>query len=240
MDRREALGTFVGVGVGACSGRAGAEEHGADRPGHAPAAGGGPLPPVANIHLHFCGIHVAKANAKFQIVTQHYCAPVGDEMHQCLLYDSREKNARLLGVEYIISNRLYQKLPDGEKKYWHPHTYEVLGGGLIAPEMAPADEDKFMTGLLTTWGKTWHTWPDPTTAVPLGEPTLMWSLTGDGQGDPKVIAARDKEFNVSTPKIREKRAKLIGYEVPQVPFPRSADEVGRQWTGSGDDRPTKR
>ena len=32
--------------------------------------------------------------------------------------------------------------------------------------MPEADEKRFMKTLLTTWGKAWHTWPDPTTAVP--------------------------------------------------------------------------
>jgi Protein of unknown function (DUF1264) len=161
-------------------------------------------------------------------------------MHQCLLYDSCAKNAKLLGVEYIISDRLYRELPDGEKKYWHPHTYEVLAGGLIAPGMKPDDELTFMKALLTTWGKTWHTWPDPRTPVPMGEPLLMWAVTGDGQIDDGVLAARDTEFKVKAADIREKRGQSIGFEVPKVSLPRSIDQVGRQWTDEGDDKPTPR
>jgi hypothetical protein len=157
-----------------------------------------------------------------------------------LLYDSHDKNARLLGVEYIVSDRIYRELPDAEKKYWHPHTYEVLAGGLIAPSMKPADELSFMKALLTTWGKTWHTWPDPRTPVPMGEPLLMWALTGDGQINDDVIAARDKQFNVSAARIRELRCQSIGYEVPKVSLPSSIDQVGRQWTDEGEDKPTSR
>ena len=163
-----------------------------------------------------------------------------DEMHQCLLYDSYEKNARLIGVEYIVSDRIYRELPDAEKKYWHPHTYEVLAGGLIAPSMKPEDEQGFMKALLTTWGKTWHTWPDPTTAVPMGEPLLMWAVTGDGQLADDLIATRDKQFRVSASGIREQRCQSIGYEVPKVSLPRSIDQVGRQWTDEGEDKPTPR
>jgi hypothetical protein len=79
---------------------------------------------------------------------------IGKGMHQCLLYDSIGKNARLLGVEYIVSDEIFQKLSDVEQRDWHPHTYEVPGGGLIAPSMKPDDEMAFMKGLLTTWGKT--------------------------------------------------------------------------------------
>jgi hypothetical protein len=225
MNRRDAFGVIGAMGCGLGVGTAKADDHGKPTDNKL-------MAPVGNHHLHFCGIHVAKKDPKIQIITQHYCGMRGEpgsEMHQCLLYDSVGKGAKLLGVEYIISNELYQKLPEDEKKYWHVHTYEVLGGGLIAPSMTPADEMAFMKGLLTTWGKTWHTWPDP---------MLMWSLTGDGQDDPKVIAARDKEFGVSTADIRKKRIEAIGYEVPAVPQPKSMDEIGRQWTATGEDKPT--
>jgi len=196
------------------------------------------MAPAQGLHSHFCGIHCARNNPKFQIVAQHYCAPHGEQMHQCILFDSTEKNAKLLGVEYIISDTLYRSLPDTEKKYWHPHTYEVLAGGLIAPSMTPADELKFMKALITTWGKTWHTWPDPTTAVPMGEPLLMWALTGDGQEDKNIIAKRDQTFGVSTAAIRAKRIEDFGLEVPQIPQPKTMDAIGRQWTAEGEDKAT--
>jgi hypothetical protein len=234
MDRREWLG-LVGSGVGVTLGGASAraDEHGPDDKGD-----GSRMAPVQALHAHFCGIHIAKSNPKFQLVAQHYCMSKSEEMHQCLLYDTTEKNAKLLGVEYLISDRLFRQLPDVERKYWHPHTYEVLAGGLIAPSMKPDDEMAFMKALLTTWGKTWHTWPDPQTPIPMGEPLLMWAVTGDGQIDEGVVAARNKEFNVDGSQIREHRCKAIGYEVPRVSLPRSIDQIGRQWTDQGDDKPT--
>jgi hypothetical protein len=69
---------------------------------------------------------------------------------------------------------------------------------------------------------------------------LMWSLTGDGQDDPKVVAARDKQFGVSIKEIRAKRIASIGYDVPKVPTPKDVDVIGRQWTASGEDKPTAR
>ena len=236
MDRRHWLG-LVGSGVGvSLSGAAlAADEHRSDQRGE-----GGLMAPVQSLHAHFCGIHIAKSNPKFQLIAQHYCMARSEEMHQCLLYDSCEKNAKLLGVEYIISDRLYRQLPDAEKKYWHPHTYEVLAGGLIAPSMKPEDELAFMKALLTTWGKTWHTWPDPRTPIPLGEPLLMWAVTGDGQLEETVLDSRDKQFNVKAADIREKRGQSIGWEVPKVSLPRSVDQVGRQWTDEGEDKPTPR
>src|SRR5262245_36148477 len=238
MQRRE---WFSVMGAGLAIGGVAPPAVRADGAGAAPHAAG----PLGGPHAHFCGIHIAKNDPKFQLIVQHYCAAHsggghGPQMFQCLLFDSAEKDAKLLGVEYIIGDEQYRGLPDAEKKYWHPHTYEVLAGGLIAPAMDPADEMKFMKQILTTWGKTWHTWPDPRTPVPMGEPMLAWSLGGDGQIDEKVLAERDRQFGVSVAAIRERRCAEIGLEVPRVSLPRSLDQVGRQWTDEGDALPTWR
>lgn len=234
MDRREMFGGLLGAlgtGTVACA-------------GHDDKGGAAGANPMTGPHAHFCGIHMAKKDPKFQIITQHYCAAHTqdgeDAMFQCVLFDTTGKNAKLLGVEYLISDAAYRKLPAEGLKYWHPHTYEVLGGGLIAPGMAPDDEMKFMKMVLTTWGKAWHTWPDPNTKVPMGDPLLIWSLMADGQVDDKLVAQRDKDFKVSNVKIREVRGKEIGLEMPKVSLPKDMNTVGRQWTDSGDDKPTKK
>jgi hypothetical protein len=100
-------------------------------------------------------------------------------------------------------------------------------------------EDEFMGVIMNTWGKTWHTWPDPKSEMPIGPPLLMWSLGADSQVDPKIIAERDRIYGSDTAKIREERAKTFGFEMPNVPFPKM-DEPGRRWTASGPDEPTKR
>ncbi|VTR96543.1 Uncharacterized protein OS=planctomycete KSU-1 GN=KSU1_D0806 PE=4 SV=1: DUF1264 [Gemmata massiliana] len=234
MDRRELFGALTALGAvpmcGAVAEASTRADHGAKGEG-----------PMSAPHFHFCGIHMAKNNPKLQFVTQHYCAAhtggsEGD-VFQCTLFDGVGKNAKLIGVEYLISDEAYRKLPDTEKKYWHAHTYEVLGGGLIAPGMSPEDEMKFMKVVIKTWGKAWHTWPDPSSPVPTGEPLLIWSLMGDGQADPKVVAQRDKEFKVETDKIREARIKEFGLDVPSVAPPKDMNTIGRQWTNEGKDEP---
>jgi Protein of unknown function (DUF1264) len=234
MDRREWFGLFGATGVGlTCTSTAEAQH------GHAKAGDG----PVGKSHLHFCGIHMAKKNPKLQFVTQHYCAAhsggADGDVFQCVLFDGTGANAKLVGVEYLISDAAYRKLPGAEKAYWHSHTYEVLGGGLIAPGMSAKEETDFMKVVITTWGKAWHTWPDPSTSVPVGEPMLIWSLMGDGQVDEKLLAERDKQFKVDTAKVREMRAKEFGLAVPAVSPPKDMKVIGRQWTDAGEDKPTK-
>ena len=236
MDRRELFGALGALGAvpvcGAVASTAAADHGGKDGP-------------LSATHFHFCGIHMAKKNRNIQFVTQHYCcAHTGGtegDVYQCVLFDGTGKNAKLIGVEYLISDEAYRKLSDDEKRYWHAHTYEVLGGGLIAPGMKPEEEMAFMKVVIKTWGKAWHTWPDPVNdAVPKGEPLLIWSLMGDGQVNAQLLAQRDKQFNVNTAKIREARCKEFGLEVPNVAPPKDEKVIGRMWTNDGDDKPRKK
>ena len=230
MDRRDVLGLLVAGAAGLAAVCAGHEVARASEPHE--------KTPVDECGLYLCAFHIAKKDPRFQVEAHHYCSAMSGEVHQCIIFDSGGKGARILGVEYIISDRLYRGLPDAEQKYYHPHTYEILSGLLVAPGMAEGAEHDLMGKLLLTWGKTWHTWPDPKTALPMGEPLLMWSHTKDGQVDPKMLAERDRKLRVLTPAIRRRRADLG--PVPQIDPPKSLDEIGRQWTSDGpDERPRK-
>ncbi len=196
--------------------------------------------PVKDIHLYLNAFHIAKNNPDFEIEAHHYCSMrnldvSGEDIHQCVIYDSNVAPAKLLGIEYIVSNDTYQALPSSEKKYWHPHAYEVISGQLIVPDLPDMGDDA-LEGYIKSWGKTFHTWPDPGTDVPLGEPLLMWSAGADGQISKQMIDKRDKQFNISSNDLRIRRQKY-GYQVPTVDVPASIDENGKLWTSKGSDMP---
>lgn len=229
MNRRDALG-FLGTFAGS-SALAGAAR------GEPPDHDGPDKDPSSAFHLYLCAFHVTKQNPNFVVEAHHYCSPVAEDVHQCIIYDRRGKGAKLLGIEYIISDAIYRKLPQEEKKYYHPHAYEITSGQLILPNEADQG-DKALAGLIRTWGKTWHTWPDPKTDLPMGEPVLMWSANRDGQIPDSAIAARDKQFMINTSEIRKRRAHLG--PVPNIDPPKSLEDLGRQFTNDGPDEPPKR
>jgi hypothetical protein len=66
-----------------------------------------------------------------QVEAHHYCMHYNQDMRQCAIFDSPEADARLISVEYIISEKLFDTLSDEEKKLWHSHDYEVKGGILF-------------------------------------------------------------------------------------------------------------
>lgn len=172
----------------------------------APSAVAGPL---GAIHAHVCGFHFQSGDLKRALRVEHYCSHVNPDVFQCVIYDSDQANARLIGVEYIISEALFRALPAAEKPLWHSHRYEVMSGLLTAPGVPAATEYALMKELVNTYGKTWHLWQvDRGDPLPLGLPKLMMGFTADGQADPAMVAARDRELPRDPAGVKAARADL--------------------------------
>ncbi|PTX94824.1 DUF1264 domain-containing protein [Verrucomicrobia bacterium LW23] len=170
--------------------------------------------PISAIHQHVCGFHFYSGQPKRQVTAYHYCSHHNEDVLQCVIYESDAKNARLIGIEYIISEDLFKSLPEEEKKLWHSHRYEVMSGQLIAPGVPGVAEKEVMKKLVNTYGKTWHTWQiDRGDKLPLGVPQLMMGFTADGQADQKMVEARDKLLGVSTEKKKKDRADIPTREI---------------------------
>lgn len=175
-----------------------------------------PFKPINNIHTWVCGFHFYSGDIKRVIEAHHYCSHISSEVHQCVIYEGPEPNARLIGVEYIISENIFKTLPEEEKKYWHSHKYEVQSGMLVAPHLPRIAEKELMKELVNTYGKTIHTWqPDRGDTLPLGPPQIMMAFTEDGQLPQELIEARDKRLALSrsTAERRKERADIKGSPV---------------------------
>jgi hypothetical protein len=126
----------------------------------------------------------------------------------------------LNGIEYIISERLFEVLPEEEKPYWHPHNGEILSGQLVAPGLPGIAEKELMRSKMNSYGKTWHTWntghgADGGDTMPLGEPALAWSLNRFGEAAPGLIESRDERMGISTGERRRQRQDLTDMAQPQ-------------------------
>jgi len=169
--------------------------------------------PLNAMNLYLNGFHFYADDMGRPVEAYHFCTHLTEDMHQCTIFDSNEPDARLIGVEYIISERLFNGLPEDEKKLWHSHHYETTSGLLVMPGIPDKIETTAMQMLATTYGKTWHMWQvDRGDTLPLGIPQLMMGFTRDGQLDPNAIAARDKKLGVSMQEKRQARAEI---PVPQ-------------------------
>jgi len=166
--------------------------------------------PLSAIGEHVCGLHFYSGDMNRQVIAQHYCSHVSRDIRQCVIYDSDKKHARLVGIEYIISSKLFEELTGEERKLWHSHVYEVKSGQLIAPRIPESAEMEVMKGLVGTYGKTWYTWQvDRGDKVPLGIPQLMMAFTADGQAHPQLLAECDAEYGTSSGEKRKSRAEIV-------------------------------
>lgn len=166
--------------------------------------------PIDAINVYVDGLHFHNGDMGRQVEAHHYCSVVNEDFIQCTLYDSNSKNARLMGIEYIISEKSFQTLPQEEKKLWHSHVHEVKSGQLIAPGVPEVAEHELMKKLISTYGKTWHTWnvEQPNMTLPLGPPALIMGFTAEGQANPKLVKERDKRFNISIKAKKKNRADI--------------------------------
>ncbi len=176
--------------------------------------------PAAVLDIHLVGFHPLRDHPHQQMEAHHFCRQVNEEFAQCALFDGDTAQANLTGVEYIISENLFQRLPPEERRYWHPHNGEILSGQLSAPGLPLTAEKALMRSKLNSYGKTWHTWHSrdgakPGDALPLGEPMLAWSFNRDGELQLDLQARRDAIAPHSSAELRADRQDLTPLAKPQ-------------------------
>jgi hypothetical protein len=175
--------------------------------------------PVSRLEMYLNGFHFYNGHLAGQMEAHHYCTKLNEDLTQCVIFDGNGRDAKLMGVEYIISEKLFKTLPSDEKALWHSHRYEVKSGELIAPGLPRVAEHELMEKIVSTYGKTWHTWhTDQDQQLPFGSPMLMMGFTKDGQLRPALVKDRDARFGVSTEENRQNRA-----DIPAPPVQPGAD-----------------
>jgi hypothetical protein len=172
-----------------------------------------PKYPLDAMSTYLSGFHMYADDMGRQVEATHFCIHLRHDLHQCVIFDRNEPEARLIGIEYIISEERFRDLPADEKRLWHSHHYEVKSGSLTAPGVPDLAEHAYFEDLVTTYGKTFHTWQYDRDDFPYGIPQLMMGFTEDGQASDDMIQARDERLGVSTTRKRRNRADI---PTPQV------------------------
>lgn len=122
-----------------------------------------------------------------------------------MIYDSNSANARLIGIEYFISESRFRDLPADEQRLWHSHHYEVKSGVLVAPGIPELAERAYFKDLVSTYGKTFHFWQIDRDDFPCGIPQLMMGFTDDGPLNADMLRRRDERLGVSAAERRRCR-----------------------------------
>lgn len=180
------------------------------------------LSPIRAIDHYLDGFHVMKDDTSLHMEAHHYCKGMNEEFTQCVIFDGNTRDANIIGVEYIISEGLFDSLPDDEKKSWHPHNYEILSGQLVLPGVPAVAEKAALEKKLNSYGKTWHIWDTghaghpASHKLPVGKPLLAWSYNRDGEAPGALVEQRDKRMDLSTAEKRKERAELASKTKPQM------------------------
>jgi len=170
--------------------------------------------PLRKFDAYLDGFHFYNGNINAQMEAHHYVNQLNEDIYQAIIFDGNGADAKIMGVEYIITAKLFQTLSDEEKRLWHSHHHEVKSGTLIAPGIPEVAEHELMEKLVSTYGKTIHTWhTDQQRELPVGSPMIMMGFTKDGQLHQELLAARDKRFDISTADKRKNREDI---PLPQV------------------------
>jgi hypothetical protein len=177
--------------------------------------------PLKKINTYLNGFHFYNGNINAQMEAHHYVSQINEDVYQAIIYDGNGEDAKIMGVEYIISEKLFKTLGEEEKKLWHSHHYEVKSGTLIAPGIPEIAEHELMEKIVSTYGKTIHTWhTDQQKSLPLGSPMIMMGFTKDGQLKTELLTERDKRFDISTAKKKKNRE--------DIPMPK-VDSMANAW-----------
>lgn len=94
----------------------------------------------------------------------HYCKVVSPEPFiECLLYETEDKNAKLVGVEYIVATTVTRDekvlAKKAWKKGWHDHSVEGVIGNIKILDMSPDKAKEFADMVAKTDGLIFSLWP---------------------------------------------------------------------------------
>ena len=179
-----------------------------------------PMTPLSQFDVYLAGFHPMKDDPHHQMEAHHFCRQVNEDLMQCILFSGNTADAHLNGIEYIISEKLYETLAEDERPYWHPHNYEILSGTLTAPGLPEAAEHAFMRKKMNSYGKTWHTWntgsaDQPGEPLPLGPALLAWSFNRDGELRECIFRQAEQSLGLDMAQKRRDRADLVESAHPQ-------------------------
>ena len=157
-----------------------------------------PKYPLDAMSTYLNGFHMYADEMGRQVEASHFCIHLRHDLHQCVIFDRNAPDARLIGIEYIISEERFASFPTtrsgcgtatttrSSPACWSPR-------GSLIWRSTPTSSD-----LVTTYGKTFHTWQYDRDDFPYGIPQLMMGFTEDGQADEALIHDRDRRLGIST------------------------------------------
>ena len=106
------------------------------------------------------------------MIAHHACKAVAGGMTQCLLFESDEPDARLVGVEVIVGPEVYGAFSAEEKAMWHYHKTEIPKVQATLPDLSAEEAAKVVKSIEETYGKIYLLWDPSANNVATGSPSV--------------------------------------------------------------------
>ncbi|MBX3332003.1 MAG: DUF1264 domain-containing protein [Nitrospira sp.] len=153
--------TVVAIAVAVCSAMAAQKAISAE-----------PTSPAVGYEIHVQAPHMM-ADGTPGGPFHHYCKGISDQILQCLLFESTDPKAPLVGVEYFVAKDLTRKLPAIQwHRHFHDHKVEIATGRVQVLDMPAEQAAKVVEAAAGTDGVIYHLWqhgqefPDGTVSFP--------------------------------------------------------------------------
>lgn len=137
--------------------------------------GASPAPAQANKPAEGFTLHI-DAERHFpgddKKIAHHYCKQVAGGWFECQLYDSDDKDARLVGTEMVVPTDVYNSFDGAEKAMWHYHKEEIPKVNAKLPDLSEEEGAKVAKSLEETYGKIYLFWDPSQGDKPVGSPRV--------------------------------------------------------------------
>lgn len=127
------------------------------------------LGPQQGFDLHVDAKHYVK---DARVPVHHFCKTINNDLIECLLFDSDEANANLVGVETIITKNFWATFTPEQQKEWHDHATEIIEAEATLPETIPEKAAEIVEFLKGTRGRVIYFWNFPKENYPVARPFL--------------------------------------------------------------------
>jgi len=180
--------------------------------------------PINEFDTHLTAVLVDSRNPDKQVPVHLYVSHINEDFMQALIMDDETDDARLIGIEYIITPKLFDQLTVEERKLWHSLNYLVRSGVLVAPRLPAVIEHKLMKDLAPTYGKAIYIWNKEDSFLPVGIPQFLSAPTHEGVLKLSQIEKLFHKYGYDWEKIRNSREDIrenfpligIDLETPRI------------------------
>lgn len=128
-----------------------------------------PETPQRGFDLHVDAKHYVR---DARTAVHHWCKTINDNLIECLLFDSDEADAGLVGIETIVPKDIWSTFTKDQQKEWHDHATEIIEAEATLPDTPPEEAAKIVEFLKGTRGRVIYIWDFPADDWPVTRPFL--------------------------------------------------------------------